>query len=164
MTSAAEPISTLTFHAIPAEELRRIRAAGADDFGHPFRITLTDTAGGTPLRCCLREAEIGERVALIAWRPLAEAPDSVYAEVGPIFVHADECVGYLDDRAYPEGFRHRTQVLRSYTATGDMHATMITDGSTAETSISALLADPDAVVVHSRNVRAGCYMFAIRRR
>jgi hypothetical protein len=107
---------------------------------------------------------VGEQVALIAWRPLVEAPDSVYAEVGPIFIHAEACSGYEDDASYPEGFRHRQQVLRSYTAGGDMHAVTITDGNSAEAAITELLADPDAAVVHSRNVGAGCYMFAIRRR
>jgi len=42
--------------------------------------------------------------------------------------------------------------------------TTIADGNTAETAILELLAAPGAAVVHSRNVQAGCYMFAIRRR
>ncbi|MEP6528077.1 MAG: DUF1203 domain-containing protein [Nocardioidaceae bacterium] len=101
---------------------------------------------------------------LIAWRPLEHAPDSVYAEFGPLFIHADDCLGYQDDGFYPEGFRHRQQVLRSYTEAGDMLDTTIADGKTAETAILKLLAIPDAAVVHSRNVQAGCYMFAIHRR
>ena len=88
----------------------------------------------------------------------------MYAEIGPIFVHADECDGYDDDGAYPEGFRARQQVLRSYTAVGDVLELTITDGANAEEAILGMLADPAAVVVHSRNVKAGCYMFAIRRR
>jgi len=42
--------------------------------------------------------------------------------------------------------------------------TTIADGKTAETAILKLLAVPDAAVVHSRNVQAGCYLFAIHRR
>jgi hypothetical protein len=163
MTSIAAHTSTLVFHALPADDLHRIRAAGVDDFGHDLRLVIADTEPGTPLRCCLREAHVGEQVALIAWAPLVEAPDSAYAEVGPVFVHADDCAGHVDEHAYPEGFRHRRQVLRSYTASGDMQAATITDGATAEIAITELLADPAAVVVHSRNVAAGCYMFAIRR-
>ena len=163
MTTSAELVSTLSFQALPPEELHRIREAGIDDFGHHLRVLVNDHEPGTPLRCCLREAHVGERVALIAWRPLEHAPDSVYAEVGPVFIHADDCPGYQDDRLYPEGFRHRRQVLRSYTAAGDMLDTTIADGNTAETAILELLAAPDAAVVHSRNVQAGWYMFAIRR-
>ena len=163
MTTSAELVSTLSFQALPPEELHRIREAGIDDFGHHLRVLVNDQEPGTPLRCCLREAHVGERVTLIAWRPLEHAPDSIYAEVGPVFIHADDCPGYQDDRLYPEGFRHRRQVLRSYTAAGDMLDTTIADGNTAETAILELLAAPDAAVVHSRNVQAGCYMFAIRR-
>lgn len=38
----------------------------------------------------------------------------------------------------------------------------IADGQAAETAICELLAAPQAAVVHSRNVQAGCFMFAIR--
>jgi hypothetical protein len=164
MTTPTELVSTLTFRALPPNELHRIRGAGIDDFGHHVRVFVNDKEPGTPLRCCLREAREGDRVALIAWRPLEHAPDSVYAEVGPLFIHADDCLGYQDDGFYPEGFRHRQQVLRSYTEAGDMLDTTIADGKTAETAILKLLAVPGAAVVHSRNVQAGCYMFAIHRR
>lgn len=164
MTTTVESTSALSFHALPPQELQRIRAAGVDDFGHAVRVSVADAEPGTPLRCCLREAHVGERVALIAWRPLEEAPESVYAEVGPVFVHADDCPGYPDDVSYPQGFRHRRQVVRSYTAAGDMLDTAITDGRAATTAIARLLAVPAAAVVHSRNVEAGCYMFAVRRR
>lgn len=164
MTDSAELTSTLAFRALPSEELQRIRESGIDDFGHDVRVFVNDQELGTPLRCCLREARVGERVALLAWRPLEEAPGSVYAEIGPVFVHADDCPGYPDERRYPEGFRHRQQVLRSYTTAGDMLDTTIADGQTAEAAICELLAAPAAVVVHSRNVQAGCFMFAIRRR
>lgn len=164
MTDSAGTMSTLRVQALPAGELRRIREAGVDDFGHDVRVFVNDQEPGTPLRCCLREAQVGERVALIAWRPLEDAPDSVYAEVGPVFVHADDCPGYREDGLYPEGFRHRQQVVRSYTAAGDMLDARIVDGPAAETAISELLEAPQAAVVHSRNVQAGCFMFAIRRR
>jgi Protein of unknown function (DUF1203) len=153
----------LSFAALPLRELERIRRAGVDDFGHEVRVLVDGTETGRPLRCCLREARVGERITLIAWRPLEEARESVYAEVGPAFVHADDCPGYQDSGCYPEGFRHRQQVLRSYTQAGDMLDTTIADGRTAEAAISGLLDAEDAVVVHSRNVQAGCHMFAVRR-
>jgi hypothetical protein len=155
-------MKTFTVYALPPAELDRIRTAGRDDFGHPRRISVNEYVPGAPLRCCLRDAEVGERLALLSWRPLTEAPDSVYAEVGPVFVHADSCAGYRESAAYPAGFRHRTQLLRSYSADGDMVDYEITDGDAAEASIEKLLANPDAAVVHSRNVKAGCYMLAIR--
>jgi hypothetical protein len=52
--------------------------------------------------------------------------------------------------------------LRSYTADGDMLGYEITDGAAAEATIDKLLANPEAAVIHSRTVKAGCYMFTIR--
>jgi hypothetical protein len=161
MTTATD--TTFRVQALPAHDLARMRAAGSDDFGHALRESVVDEEPGTPVRCCLREAHAGERVALISWRPLREAPESVYAEVGPVFVHADDCTGYQSEGSYPEGFRHRDQVLRSYSASGDMLDAVMTKGATAEEAIAELLINPEAVVVHSRNVTAGCYMFAVYR-
>jgi hypothetical protein len=161
MTTATD--TRFRVQALPAHDLARIRATGFDDFGHPLRMSVADEEPGTPLRCCLREAHVGERVALISWRPLHEAPDSVYAEIGPVFVHADDCPGYREEGSYPEGFRHRVQVLRTYSATGDMLDVVMTEGAAGEEAIARLFINPAAVVVHSRNVTAGCYMFAVYR-
>jgi hypothetical protein len=40
---------------------------------------------------------------------------------------------------------------------------VISEGGAAEEAIAGLFADAEAVVVHSRNVEAGCYMFAVYR-
>jgi hypothetical protein len=144
--------------ALPADELERIRARGVDDFGNVLE-PVPVTGPGTPLRCCLREAEPGERVVLIAWRP---APVSgPYAEVGPVFVHAEACPGYAEEDRYPEGFRSRQQLLRAYDTLGRQVENVIVDGPAAERGITGLLGRPDVAYLHSRNVLAGCYMFAV---
>jgi hypothetical protein len=147
--------------AIPAGDLDRIRANGVDDFGNPLEPRLVRESGGTPLRCCLREADAGERVVLIAYRPAAVG--GPYAEVGPVFVHAERCDGYAETGRYPQGFRHRQQLLRAYDARGRQVENVIADGVRAEFAITDLLRRPDVAFVHSRNVLAGCYMFAITR-
>jgi hypothetical protein len=149
-------------YAVPPAALADIRARGRDQFGHPWRTFTADGSPGTPLRCCLRDAEESEEVALLSWQPLTEAPDSPYAEIGPIFIHAQPCPGAAVSGAYPEGFRSRQQLMRSYRADGDMLDYEITQGPEAETTIEKLLCDPEAAVIHSRNVLAGCFMFAIR--
>jgi hypothetical protein len=145
--------------ALPADELERIRAAGVDDFGNLLEPVTVSTTGGTPLRCCLREAEAGERVVLIAYRPAAVG--GPYAEVGPVFVHAETCDGYTDEDHYPEGFRSRQQLLRAYDAGGRQVENVIVDGPAAERAIGDLLGRPRVAYLHSRNVLAGCFMFAV---
>ncbi len=153
----------VSFHALAAAQLDRVRRVGIDDFGHRLRIFINVSPDGTPLRCCLREAAVGESVALLSWRPLTEAPNTSYAEVGPIFIHADSCAGYPDNACYPEAFRARKQVLRSYAGDGDLLECFAAAGADADRAITELLTDTRAVVVHSRNPLAGCYMFAARR-
>ena len=152
-------MTTFQIEAIPAAELDRIRAVGQDVEGNPF--TPRDAGGGEPLRCCLRPAREGERVALIAYRPTGTA--GAYAETGPVFVHAQPCAGYPADGGWPPEFRDRRQVLRAYDAAGRIADATLVDGAAAEEGIAKLLADPAHAVVHSRNVLYGCYMFAVSR-
>jgi hypothetical protein len=147
--------------AIPSSHLDRIRAAGHDDFGNPVEAFVTQEAGETPLRCCLREAGVGESVALIAHQPSDRG--GPYAEVGPIFIHAEPCDGYQTPRAYPEGFRHRRQLFRAYGADGRPVHNQIVEPADVFSVIAEEFERPDVAFIHSRNVLAGCYMFAIHR-
>lgn len=151
--------SSFTVTALPADELERVRRRGADDFGNPFVPTVVTEAGDTPLRCCLRDAEPGEKVALIAWRP--SSLGGPYAEVGPVFVHAERCAGYVDTGRYPEGFRHRTQLLRAYDEQGRQVDNLLVESADADPVLAGLVARPDVAFVHSRNPMAGCYMFGV---
>ena len=153
--------ASFTISAIPPVYLDRIRAQGEDDFGNPIAAFTNRDEGGTPLRCCLREAAPGERVVLMAYRPAARG--GTYAEVGPLFVHADRCTGYLDETAYPEGFRSRRQLFRAYDAEGLPTSSQIVEPDEVDAVIAELLARTEVDVIHSRNVLAGCYMFAVNR-
>lgn len=151
----------LQISALPADELRRIRGQGRDDHGNPFTGTV-DEAGGAPLRCCLRDSRPGERIALIAYGPLGRP--GPYDEVGPVFVHAEECAGYAEPHRYPEAFRSRAQVFRTYRADGSISGgRLVQPDDDQDQAAAELLADPDVTVVHSRNIVYGCYMFAMTR-
>lgn len=147
--------------ALPTRDLDRIRARGLDDFNNAVTVKINQEEGGTPLRCCLQEAAVGERVALIAYQPAVVG--GPYAEVGPVFVHADSCGGYDHSDAYPLGFRHRRQLFRAYDAEGRQVDNQIVAGKDAETAITEFFTRPDVEYLHSRNPLAGCYMFTIAR-
>lgn len=154
-------MTSFSVHALSDSYLDRIRAQGVDDFANP--VVASRQRSGAPLRCCLREATAGEAVALIAYRP--SALGGPYAEIGPIFIHAQACAGYPDTGQYPQAFRHRQQVLRVYDADGNQiyDLNRIVDGHDAEKAIFELLARPQVSYLHSRNVLAGCYMFNVTR-
>jgi uncharacterized protein DUF1203 len=145
---------------IPPAWLETARRDRVDDAGDRFEPFTADEAGA-PLRCCLRDAEAGERLALVAYRPAGTA--GAYREIGPVFVHAGPCDGYREPGDYPAGFRDRRQVLRAYDRSGRIADAILVEGSGAEAGIGQLLDRPDVATVHSRNVLYGCYMFAIDR-
>ncbi|MFI7020025.1 DUF1203 domain-containing protein [Streptomyces sp. NPDC050164] len=118
--------------------------------------------GGEPLRCCLRDARSGDKLLLFGYQP--PLPASPYCEAGPVLAHAAPCAGPVGIVGYPPDWRGRPQVLRAYDDRGWIHdATTVHDGQDPEKVIAELLAEPDVVQLHSRNIAWGCYMFAITR-
>lgn len=97
-----------------------------DDAGNTPR-TLIDDDGGSPLRCCLRKSTAGEVMALVSYAPLRRwaretgADPGAYDELGPIFIHPEECGGWAGsgDR-YPDEMRGERRVLRAYSARGNI--------------------------------------------
>jgi hypothetical protein len=147
-------------HALSAEVLDAVRSTGLDVSGNPIERRLT--SGGEPLRCCLRNAEPGEQAILFGYEP--RIPASPYREIGAVFAHAQQCDGPARSDGYPEGWRGKPQVLRAYDRRGWIHdSTRVHDGTDPEAVITAMLADPDVVQIHSRNVAWGCYMFTVTR-
>jgi Protein of unknown function (DUF1203) len=156
----ATPAATLSYLAIPAEELDAIRMAGRDEAGNAAELQVP-AEGGAPLRCCLREARAGERLLLIAYTPPGTA--GAYAERGPVFIHAEHCGGYPALHQYPPGLIARPQVVRAYDRQGRIaDGVLVADGHQAQGVIAGLLARPEVVLVHLRNVGYGCYNFCVR--
>jgi hypothetical protein len=84
--------------------------------------------------------------------------------MGAVFAHARPCAGLVAADRYPADWVGRPQILRAYDSRGWIHpATRLHDGLDPETVIAAMLAEPDVVQLHSRNVAYGCFMFAITR-
>lgn len=158
-SSAAARETTLVFQAIPPAVLQDLRVEGVDEADNTLAVE-TDTDGGNPLRCCLRETRPGERVLLIAYTP--PGGRGAYAERGPVFVHADQCDGYLTPDRYPPGLAHRQQIVRAYDRRGRIaDAVLAADGDDATAIVDELLARPDVTLVQLRNVGFGCYNCAV---
>lgn len=148
-----------TIQALPVDVLARVRSSGTDVSGNP--IERIEATGGEPLRCCLRDARAGERLILFGYEPpIGKSP---YREIGAVFAHAEPCAGPPANAGYPPGWRGRRQVLRSYDRRGWIRDAVVHDGEDPERDIARLLADPEAVQLHSRNVAYGCFMFVVTR-
>jgi hypothetical protein len=148
-------------HAIPKTVLDRARADSADPQRKDFARVVA--VGGESMRCCLRDARPGEELLLFNYQP--PVPVSPYREIGAVFAHAVACDGPdAEGGGYPADWRGRPQVLRAYDRRGWIHPnTRVHDGSDPEGAIAEVLADPEVVQVHSRNVAYGCFMFVATR-
>lgn len=127
----------------------------------PDALVRTDSEGGAPLRCCLRDSRPGERIALVRVTP--PGPVGPYAESGPVFLHADGCAGPETD-GYPDEFRARPQVFRTYGHDGTIRGgQLVQPGDDQDAVAERLLADEAVAFVQTRNVVHGCYMLTLGR-
>lgn len=151
------------------EDLRK-----TDDADRPC-VPYTATEGGEPLRCCLRAAGPGERIALVSYAPLRRwaaetwARPGAYDEQGPVFIHAEECEGpAADPDGYPFARAGALRTVRRYDADGHIVGGRLLeipadpsqgfDGAFAEA-----FTDPEVALVHVRAVEYGCFHFEVRR-
>lgn len=149
-------MTTFQIHPLPEDLLASVRANRTASTGPSVAVVIAD--GGEPVRCCLRDAAFGDELLLFNYEP--PLPESPYRETGAVYVHAQPCARAGD--GYPSDWIGRPQVLRAYDERGWIHdATTVHDGSDPERAIRDVLAAPGVVLVHSRNVAYGCYMFAI---
>jgi DNA-binding Lrp family transcriptional regulator len=155
-------MNDLSVIPIAPSRLQAIRDAGKDEHGNAF--AAYPAAGWEPLRCCLRIAREGEPIALISYSPFTES--SPWAEVGPVYVHADACEGYLAGELPPE-LRTGPRILRSYHADGslDYHDIVyVRDGKDLEPALRDLLTRPAVAAVHVRASMTQCFTYEVRLR
>jgi len=147
--------------AIDPSRLEAVRAAGKDEHGNQFRPY--GALGWEPLRCCLRIAAEGERIALISYA--AFTAQSPWAEVGPVYVHADDCGGYPGSSDLPAELRTGPRILRSYHADETLDyddIEYVPDGEDVESALRELLDRPNVALVHVRAAMTQCFLFEVR--
>ncbi|MEU6928507.1 DUF1203 domain-containing protein [Streptomyces sp. NPDC046374] len=167
--------TTYTAQPIPPTALAELRRT--DDAGRgcvPYTVT-DDDGVGSPLRCCLRGAAAGERIALVSYAPLRRwaaetgAEPGAYDEQGPVFIHAEECGGPDEDpKAYPFDRTGALRTLRRYDAQGRIVGGRLLEipeepAEGFDRGFAEAFADPEVTRVHVRAVEYGCFLFEVRR-
>jgi hypothetical protein len=161
VVSTFEVMKNSSFRIVPlatevAEAARAEIRRGAPD----HRIVIADSPTGFPCRHCLRWAKSGERLILF---PFAAIPSGrPYSEIGPIFVHADECKRYNSNHKYPADLREG-RVIRAYDAEQSIVEAEVVHGSEPEAIIEKFLEKPETAFVHVRSASSGCYTMRIER-
>ena len=147
------------FTPIPTDIVRAYQAGGLDANGQAPERSVSD-GGGNPCRHCMAMIPQGAGMLILAHRPFPEPQP--YAELGPIFLCADECTAG-GGALLPEMLASPDYILRGYSAenrivygTGAVVAT-----STILAEAEARLADPRVAYVHVRSARNNCYQCRI---
>ncbi len=156
-------MTTLRFEAMPSDVVHAYQAGAPDANGQPPERHLSD-GPGNPCRHCLTDVAPGEPMLVLAHRPFP-APQP-YAEVGPIFLHAEACGRYDPAAGVPPMLRLRRQLLvRGYGAdhrilygTGQVIAT-----ADFEAEATALLERPEVAYLHLRSASNNCFQCRIER-
>ncbi|MEU8550402.1 DUF1203 domain-containing protein [Streptomyces roseoverticillatus] len=166
---------------IPPAALAELRLS--DDSGRPLRPYVAREDGipydsvGSPLRCCLRTVEAGERIALVSYAPLRRwaaatgAEPGAYDEAGPVFIHAEDCGGPQEPeggRGYPFARPGALRTLRRYDAGGRIVGGRLFEipedaGAGFDRALGEAFAEPDVALVHVRALEYGCFLFEVRR-
>lgn len=152
----------LHVRGIASELVRQLRIGAVGDANGQPAVRRTARGMANPCRHCLQLIADGEPMLVLAHRPFAEPQP--YAEVGPIFIHADECPHY-DAPTLPPWFAYLTPALvRGYGAdhwikyeTGSVVA-----GPELTTTCQTILADPDVAYVHVRS-KYNCFQCRVDR-
>ncbi|MFD6280814.1 DUF1203 domain-containing protein [Streptomyces sp. NPDC060209] len=165
-------MTTYEARPIGQDALKELRTT--DDAGRPC-VPYTAVEGGDPLRCCLRGAEPGERIALVSYAPLRRwaaetwARPGAYDEQGPVFIHADGCEGPAADRTgYPFSRAGALRTVRRYNADGEIVGGRLLEIPADEErgfdeSFAEAFTDREVALVHVRAVEYGCFHFEVRR-
>lgn len=153
----------LRFVALDTTLAEAWRGGAPDANGQTPERQVSDGDGNT-CRHCLDEIAEGDSFLVLAHRPFP-APQP-YAEVGPIFVHAEDCPRYREEAGPPPWYARRQMVLIRGYGSDDriVYGTgKVIPSTEIEATAKAILKDPEIAYLHLRSSTNNCYQFRIER-
>ncbi len=157
-------MSDIRFSSMPTAEAEAYWAGAADANGQTPEVHVSD-GDGVPCRHCQRDVAAGERYLILAYSPFPRPQP--YAEIGPIFLHADRCERYPETDRVPAMFLARdSYLLKGYG--GDdriVYGTgQIVRSGEVDAAASGILDRDDVAYVHVRSALNNCFSCRIDRR
>jgi hypothetical protein len=154
----------IRFNAMSTGEARAYQSGAVDANGQRPERHISD-GDGVPCRHCQRDVAAGEPYLILAYRPFP-APQP-YAEVGPIFLHAEACERYPSGDEAPPMFMKpgRRYLLKGYHpddrifyGTGE-----IVEPHEVAVAAARILDRPGVAYVHVRSALNNCFQCRIDR-
>jgi hypothetical protein len=155
--------TSLRFVALDTSFVQALRSGSPDANGQAPERQVSD-GGGNPCRHCLQDITAGAPMLVLAHRPFP-APQP-YAEVGPIFLHAEDCPRYDEGAGVPAMIVRREAILlRGYGADDRI---VYGTGKVIPTEEIASMARhlferPEIAYLHLRSASNNCYQCRIER-
>lgn len=146
----------IRFTALPGDVVAEVRAGHPDAHGMTAERTVSD-GGGNPCRHCLDDIPAGAGMLILAHRPFP-APQP-FAEVGPIFLCAEDCARWSGPGLPPVLARRARHLIRGYGADDRIAygtGRIVETPELAEVAAS-LLDDPRVRYAHVRSATNNCY-------
>ena len=153
---------SLKYIALATDQVQRLRAGEADANGQRPEVSLSD-GDGNPCRHCLGEIEGGKPMLILAHRPFTAMQP--YAELGPIFLCAEDCRRHPEMDGMPELYRDQEMLIRGY---GHDERIIYGTGKVIRMTAfneeaSRLFERSELSFIHLRSSTNNCYHFRIER-
>lgn len=154
-------MNPINFHPLPTETVAALQNGGLDANGQQPERHISD-GDGVPCRHCLTDVPAGESYLILAYRPFPALQP--YAEMGPIFLHAESCSAYANGNEIPPMFLERESLLiRGY---NEHDRIVYGSGKVVSTSnlaedAAAILTVPEVSYIHVRSASNNCYQCRI---
>ena len=146
----------IQFTALATDLVEALRNGAADANGQAPERDISD-GSNIPCRHCLNEIEQGAPYLILAHRPFPDLQP--YAELGPIFLHAEACRRHNPGDGRPEILINRpTALIKGYQ---DNDRIKYGTGRIVETKDMAahaaeIFQDPDVTYIHVRSALNNC--------
>jgi uncharacterized protein DUF1203 len=153
---------SIRFTALETSVVRALQEGGPDANGQvPERHV--SPGMGIPCRHCLDLVAEGEAFLILAYRPFP-APQP-YAELGPIFLHAEPCAPHEPGPEVPKMLASPRYIVRGYGANDRI---IYGSGQIVPTvdiafAAAAMFEDPRIAYIHVRSASNNCYQCRVDR-
>ncbi len=156
-------MNKIRFSSMPTDQANTYWGGAADANGDVPEVHVSD-GDGVPCRHCQHDVAEGDQYLIFAYRPFPRPQP--YAEIGPIFLHAEPCDRYPETDQVPAMFLSRESYLlkgygrdeRIIYGTGQI----VKSADLAEVA-SRILDRDDLKYVHVRSAMNNCFSCRIER-
>ncbi len=150
-------MTNIRFSSMPTAQAESYWAGAPDANGQHPEIHVS-SGDGVPCRHCQRDVAEGERYLILAHCPFPRPQP--FAEIGPIFLHAEPCGRYPESDRVPAMFLEReSYLLKGYGADDRIvYGTgRIVRSAEIATAASGILDRDDIDYVHVRSALNNCF-------